>query len=226
MPYLAGKAVVVTGAGRGLGRAYAHLAAQEGASVVVNDIHADVAEAVTAEIVRDGGQAVTAVADVSDWAAAEALIGRCVTEFGAIHGLVNNAGLFSMADGWELGQAHVDELVRTNIVGVMACGTFALRRMVPQGFGSIVNITSGAHLGMLHMSVYGATKGAVASLTYTWSMEAGSSGVRVNAVSPLAHPAVREPVLEDKWTVARHRPGLRRNPRALHRAARRGPAER
>jgi NAD(P)-dependent dehydrogenase (short-subunit alcohol dehydrogenase family) len=264
MPYLEGKAVVITGAGRGLGRAYAHLAAQEGASVVVNDIDAEFAEAVTAEIVRDGGQAITAVADVSDWAAAEAIIGRCVSEFGAIHGLVSNAGLFSMADGWELDQAHVEELVRTNIVGVMACGTFALRRMVAQGFGSIVNITSGAHFGMSHMSVYGATKGAVASLTYTWSMEAEASGVRVNAVSPLArtrmsestaefyhrhnlgiidsagspdpevnapavvfllsdasaaingqivriegqhlavvaHPAVREPVLQDKWTVA------------------------
>jgi NAD(P)-dependent dehydrogenase (short-subunit alcohol dehydrogenase family) len=192
MPYLAGNAVVVTGAGRGLGRAYAHLAAEEGASVVVNDIDADVAEAVTAEIVKAGGRAVTAVADVSDWAGAEAIIDRCVAEFGAIDGLVNNAGLFSMADGWELDQAHVEALVRTNVIGVMACGTFALRRMVAQGSGAIVNIVSGAHFGIPHMSVYGATKGAVASLTYTWSMEAASSGVRVNAVSPLARTRMSE----------------------------------
>jgi NAD(P)-dependent dehydrogenase (short-subunit alcohol dehydrogenase family) len=196
MPYLAGQAVVVTGAGRGLGRAYARLAAQEGASVVVNDIDADVAEAVAAEIGRDGGRAVTAVADVSDWAGAEAVIDRCVTAFGAIHGLVNNAGRFAMADGWELDQAHVENLVRTNVIGVMACGTFALRRMVAQGFGAIVNIVSGAHFGIPHMSVYGATKGAVASLTYAWSLEAGSSGVRVNAVSPLARTRMSESTAE------------------------------
>ncbi len=196
MAYLEGKAVVITGAGRGIGRAYAHLASREGASVVVNDIDADVAQAVTKEIVQDGGTAVTAVADVGDWAGAESVIDRCVAEFGAIHGLVNNAGLFSMADGWELDQAHVEDLVRTNVIGVMACGTFALRRMVSQRFGSIVNITSGAHFGIPHMSVYGATKGAVASLTYTWSMEAASSGVRVNAVSPLARTRMGEATAE------------------------------
>ena len=76
MAYLEGKAVIVTGAGRGIGRAYAHLASREGASVVVNDIDADVAEAVTKEIVRDGGTAVTAVADVGDWAGAESVIDR------------------------------------------------------------------------------------------------------------------------------------------------------
>src|SRR5690349_12106981 len=83
MAYLEGKAVVVTGAGRGLGRAYAHLASREGASIVVNDIDADVAEAVTAEIVNGGGKAVTAVADVGDWAGAESIIDRCLAEFGA-----------------------------------------------------------------------------------------------------------------------------------------------
>ena len=93
MAYLEGKAVIVTGAGRGIGRAYAHLASREGASVVVNDIDADVAEAVTKEIVRDGGTAVAAVADVGDWAGAESVIDHCVTEFGAIHGLVDDAAV-------------------------------------------------------------------------------------------------------------------------------------
>jgi NAD(P)-dependent dehydrogenase (short-subunit alcohol dehydrogenase family) len=192
MAYLEGKAIVVTGAGRGIGRAYAHLASTEGASVVVNDVDADVAETVAAEIVKAGGRAVAAVADVGDWAGAESVIARCVDEFGAIDGLVNNAGRFSMADGWELDPSHVEELVHTNIIGVIACGTHALRRMVPQGRGSIVNIVSGAHFGIPHMSVYGATKGAVASLTYGWSMEVEGTGVRINAISPLARTRMGE----------------------------------
>jgi NAD(P)-dependent dehydrogenase (short-subunit alcohol dehydrogenase family) len=185
MGYLDGKAVAVTGAGRGIGRAYAHLAAREGASVVVNDVDADVAEAVTEEIRAGGTPVATSIADVSDWAGAASIIDRCVQEFGAIHGLVNNAGVFDMADGWELEEAHVWNLVRTNIVGVAACGRFAMRRMVDQGFGSIVNIVSGAHFGIPHMSVYGATKGAVASFTYGWALDLEGTGVRVNAVSPL-----------------------------------------
>jgi NAD(P)-dependent dehydrogenase (short-subunit alcohol dehydrogenase family) len=183
--YLDEKAVVVTGAGRGIGRAYAHLAAREGAAVVVNDIDSEMAEEVTEEIRSAGGRVATVAADVSDWAGAASIIDRCVDEFGAIHGLVNNAGLFAMADGWELTESHVLELVRANIVGVAACGTLAMRRMVDQGFGSIVNIVSGAHFGIPHMSVYGATKGAVASFTYGWALDLDGTGVRVNAVSPL-----------------------------------------
>jgi NAD(P)-dependent dehydrogenase (short-subunit alcohol dehydrogenase family) len=192
MLYLGGKAVVVTGAGRGIGRAYARLAAREGASVVVNDIDADVAHAVTAEVNAEGGRAVAAVADISAWAEAESVISTCVEAFGAIHGLVNNAGLFSMADGRDLDEVHVERLIRTNLIGVAACGSLALRRMIPQGFGSIVNIVSGAHFGIPHMSVYGATKGGVASLTYGWSMEVEGTDVRVNAVSPLARTRMSE----------------------------------
>ncbi len=196
MGYLDGKAVAVTGAGRGLGRAYALLAAAHGAAVVVNDIDADVAEAVCQEILDSGGSAVAQVADVSVWSAAESIVERCIDEFGAIDGLVNNAGLFEMADGRELEETHVRKLVETNIIGVAACGTFALRRMLDRGQGSIVNIVSGAHFGIPHMSVYGSTKGAVASLTYCWAMEAEESGVRVNAVSPLARTRMAQSTAE------------------------------
>jgi NAD(P)-dependent dehydrogenase (short-subunit alcohol dehydrogenase family) len=196
MSYLDGKAIVVTGAGRGIGRAYALLAAREGGSVVVNDVDADVAHSVAAEINGAGGRAIAAVTDISAWTGAESVINACVHEFGSIHGLVNNAGLFSMADGQELDEDHVERLVRTNFIGVAACGSLALRRMIPQGFGSIVNIVSGAHFGIPHMSVYGATKGAVASLTYGWSIEVEGTGVRVNAVSPLARTRMSESTAE------------------------------
>jgi NAD(P)-dependent dehydrogenase (short-subunit alcohol dehydrogenase family) len=178
--------VVVTGAGRGIGRACALLAASEGASVVVNDIEAAVGEVVAAEINVSGGRAVAQPGDVSNWTEAERVVNSCVEEFGVIDGLVNNAGRFSLADAVELDEAGAREMIETNIMGVIACSTSALRRMVAQRGGAIVNIVSGAHQGIPHMSVYAATKGAVASLTYSWSVEVAEAGVRVNAMSPIA----------------------------------------
>lgn len=186
MGYLTGRAVVITGAGRGIGRACALLAAAEGASVVVNDIDQDVAESTAEEIGKAGGRAVAVPGDVSDWAAAEAVIASCTEEYGAIDGLVNNAGRYALAESDHVDEAHVRSLVETNVIGVIACGTHALSAMVAQGRGAIVNVVSGAHFGIPHMAVYGATKGAVASLTYGWAVEFGGRGVRVNAVSPLA----------------------------------------
>src|SRR5690348_9766398 len=88
---LEARGVVITGAGRGLGRAFALAAAREGAGVIVNDIDVEVARAVAAEIEREGGRAIGCGGSVASWREAEALIERCVEAFGAIDGLVNNA---------------------------------------------------------------------------------------------------------------------------------------
>jgi NAD(P)-dependent dehydrogenase (short-subunit alcohol dehydrogenase family) len=186
MTSLHGKSVVVTGAGRGIGAAYARAAADEGARVVVNDIDGDVAEQVAADIRDRGGTALAKVADLRRWAEAADLIEFCVSEFGTIDGLVNNAGLFDMAMPGEVTESQLNELLAVNVAGVVACSMPAIRHMRRRGGGSIVNVTSGAHMGIAHMAAYAATKGAVASLTYTWSLELAASGVRVNAISPLA----------------------------------------
>ena len=186
MGCLDGKPVVVTGAGRGLGAAYARLAAQEGALVVVNDIDADMSKAVAEEITAAGGTAIARGGDVSDWGQAEELIDFCVAELGSIAGLVNNAGLFAMSLADQMTEAELTQLWGTNVSGLAACGAFAIRRMTAQGSGSIVNVASGAHFGMKHMPAYAATKGAVASLTYAWAIELEATGVRINALSPLA----------------------------------------
>jgi NAD(P)-dependent dehydrogenase (short-subunit alcohol dehydrogenase family) len=186
MGVLSGKAVVITGAGRGMGETHARLAAAEGARVVVNDVDADVAERVAASIREAGGEALARVADISSWNDAEALVQFCVSSFGALDGFVNNAALFHMALAQEENEARVRRIFEVNVLGTAFCGYAALRQMLRQGRGSLVNITSGAHAGIRGMSAYGGTKGATASLTYNWALDVEGSGVRVNAVSPMA----------------------------------------
>ncbi|MER7008684.1 SDR family oxidoreductase [Dactylosporangium sp. NPDC000555] len=185
--FLDGKAVVVTGAGRGLGAAYARLAAAEGAAVVVNDVDADLAGAVVAEIRAAGGRAEAAAGSVATWEGAGAIIGACVDAFGAVDGLVNNAGIFGLAHPSEQDPADFRAILEVNVLGSAYCGLHAIRAMLPRGTGSIVNVTSGAHAGSAAMGAYGASKGAVASLTYCWAADLEGTGVRVNAVSPNAH---------------------------------------
>lgn len=183
---LAGKAVVVTGGGRGIGAALAAYLGTCGVRVVVNDIDGDVAGAVAGAIVAAGGEAVAHVGDVAEWEAAEAMVALCRERFGAIDGLVNNAGLYDLGRLDEIGKGAFERILAVNVVGTANCAAHAARAMVAQGSGSIVNVVSGAHMGLPAMGVYGASKGAVASLTYTWAVELAGTGVRVNAVSPMA----------------------------------------
>lgn len=185
MAVLDGKAVVVTGAGRGLGRAYALDAAAHGAAVVVNDIDRGPAEEVVREITAAGGRAMAAGGSVAEWSFAESLVQTCVSAYGKLDGLVNNAGLFYTIDPWEDSEARIRRLVEVNVLGTMYCGVHALRQMVAQRSGSLVNITSGAHAGISLMAAYGASKGAAASFTYSTAVDVAKHNVRVNAVSPI-----------------------------------------
>ena len=186
MTDLAGKAIVVTGAGGGLGAAFARAAAALGAGVVVSDIDAAAAESVAGGVRAEGGRAVAHPCDVRDPAEAEALIARCVAEFGAVTGLVNNAGVYLSQEFTSSSLEQLQRLIEVNIVGVYNCARAAVGPMLRQGDGVIVNITSGAQSGHRTLSLYGATKGAVSSFTYGWALELEGSGVRVNAVSPMA----------------------------------------
>lgn len=186
MTDLAGQAVVITGGGRGMGAAYARAAAALGAKVVVNDIDADVAQEVVAQIRDAGGIAVAAVEDLRDPAAAERVVAHCIAEFGSITGLVNNAAICTQSLFVEETLERLRALIEVNVIGLFNISRAAIGSMRAQGFGSIVNIVSGAQTGQNGLSSYGATKGAVASFTYAWSSELEGSGVRVNAISPMA----------------------------------------
>jgi NAD(P)-dependent dehydrogenase (short-subunit alcohol dehydrogenase family) len=191
-PDLEGRCVVVTGAGGGLGRAYAEDLAQAGASILVADIDGEAAHAVVEAIEARGGRARASVHTVGEWDEAGRIVAEALEAFGRLDGLVNNAGLFYVAEPAEEDPAAVDEMVRVNLLGTLYCGLHAIRHMVAHGGGSIVNDTSGAQSGMRRRGVYGATKGATASLTYSWALDLEPAGVRVNAISPIARTAMVE----------------------------------
>lgn len=182
-----GKAIVVTGAGRGLGEAFARYLAASGAGVVVNDVDADVVAEVTASIRTNGGAAVPCVASVADPEAADGIVETAVREFGRIDGLVNNAGLNYSAKPWEDDAARAAELIGVNVLGVVNVGLAAIRRMRASGGGAIVNVSSGALMGQRGLGVYAASKGAVASLTWSWALDLEDDGIRVNALCPRAY---------------------------------------
>ncbi|MDW5593070.1 SDR family NAD(P)-dependent oxidoreductase [Conexibacter stalactiti] len=184
---LEGRRVVVTGAGTGLGSVYAEAIAAAGAAVVVNDIEPDRAAAVAERIVRSGGRAIAFAADVSDWEAAGSMIEACVSEFGGIDGLVNNAGILGRLCPVHEADAGARNVIDVNVVGTLYPGIHAARTMVEAGSaGSIVNVSSGSQCGQTMYGPYGASKGAVASLTYGWARDLEDHHVRVNALSPNA----------------------------------------
>ncbi|MFT4009153.1 MAG: SDR family NAD(P)-dependent oxidoreductase [Nocardioidaceae bacterium] len=184
---LAGKAILVTGAGQGLGRAYAVQAAQAGASVTVNDINEATARSVAEEIRDAGGAAIAVAGSVSSWSDSERAVQETVRAFGALDGVVANAAIMHMGKPWEEDEVRLRRIVEVNVLGVQFSVGHALRAMVEAGTGgSIVNVVSGAQHGVAGMSAYGATKGAVNAMTVNWAIEGKEHGIRVNAVSPWA----------------------------------------
>ena len=125
MGTLDGRTAIVTGAGRGIGRAEALLLAAEGTKVLVNDVDGDHAKAVVDEIAAAGGEALANSDDVSSWAGAEAIVDRVVAEWGRLDILVNNAGVIRDAMSFSLSEEQWDDVVRVHLKGHIACARFA-----------------------------------------------------------------------------------------------------
>jgi 3-oxoacyl-[acyl-carrier protein] reductase len=183
---LGGKSALVTGGGRGIGRAISLLFGRLGARVAVNYARDEAAALATVGAVREaGGEAFAARADVSEPAQAERLVQDTVSRFGSLDVLVANHGIWKRAPIDAMSPEQWDETLRVNLGGVYAVVHHAARHMVPRRAGTMVLIASTAgQRGEAHHSHYAATKGAILAFTKSLAAELAPHGIRVNAVAP------------------------------------------
>jgi NAD(P)-dependent dehydrogenase (short-subunit alcohol dehydrogenase family) len=183
---LEGRVALVTGAGQGIGKAYALGLAEAGAKVALLDVYdpAPVAE----EIRARGGEAISGAADVTSTAAVAAVVTAAEQRFGAIHVLVNNAALYTALKKTpiaEISSEEWDRVMAVNTRGPFECVKAVLPIMRRQRYGKIINIASGtvygASVGLLH---YVSSKGAVIAMTRAMARELGDDGIAVNCISP------------------------------------------
>jgi NAD(P)-dependent dehydrogenase (short-subunit alcohol dehydrogenase family) len=201
MGLLDGKTAIVTGAGRGIGRAEATRLAAHGARVVVNDLGVAVdgsasnerpADDVVKEIESGGGEAIASYDDVSTWDGAERLVQSAIERWGRLDIVVNNAGILRDRIIWNMTEEDFDDVVRVHLKSTFcttrhaAAHWRALHKAGEPVYGRIVNTASAAMLGNTGQANYSAAKGAIASMTLTVALETQAMGVTCNAVRPSA----------------------------------------
>jgi 3-oxoacyl-[acyl-carrier protein] reductase len=193
--HLEGKAAVVTGAGRGIGREVALLLAREGASVIVNDpgvgrggekTEERPADDVVAEIEKAGGRALPNYDSVANYLKAGLMVKQCVDEFGKIDILVNVAGNLRERMIWNMSEDDFDSVVSVHLKGHWNMAHHAVKYMRQAGFGRIVNFSSDAFRGSVGQCNYSASKAGIIGLTRAVAKETARYGITVNAVCPSA----------------------------------------
>lgn len=183
------RAIIVTGAGSGLGEVYAKLLASLGASVVVMDL-GEGAESVTREILAKGGKAVSVLGSVSDEAAAAEAVDRALAEFGRIDGLINNAGIGFERPFMETSAEDIRKVMEVHYFGTVVMTRAVWPHMSAAGYGRILNITSANIFGLEGWAPYAAAKAAVLSLGRTLALEGKPNGIKVNILAPAALTAM------------------------------------
>ncbi|MEA2497993.1 MAG: hypothetical protein QOH26_398 [Actinomycetota bacterium] len=205
---LDGKVALITGAGRGIGRAIALAFAAEGADLVVNDVDPDATAGVVAEVKELGVEAVPHHEAIGTVAAAESLLATALGSFGKVDVLVNNAGILRDRMLHKMSEEDFDAVIQVHLKGTWACGRAVVQHWRPLAKEEaangtppprrIINVTSPSGLiGSVGQSNYSAAKMGIVGLTKTWAKELGMLGINVNAVSPTALTAMTEPLLQD-----------------------------
>lgn len=186
MARLQNRTAIITGGAQGIGAAYARGFATEGANVVIADVAP--ADALIEEISESGGSAIYAKTDVTDEGACKEMAAKSVDAFGRIDVLVNNAALWVHVGHkpiMEISKAEWDKVLNVNINGLFLCTQAVVPQMRSQGYGKIINISSGralkGHSNLLH---YDTSKGAVISFTRSLARELGDDGIRANTIAP------------------------------------------
>lgn len=182
---LTGKKAIITGAGRGIGKALAVGLAEAGAQVaVVSRTESDLQEVVQA-IEANGGVACPIAADVTEAGASEKVVAQALDALGGLHILVNNAGMNIRKKAHEVSEAEWDRIMDLNLKAAFFLSQAAARTMCEQRYGRIVNIASVAGLVALRTGVaYGASKAGVIQMTRVLALEWSKFGVNVNAIAP------------------------------------------
>lgn len=193
---LAEKVAIVTGSGRGLGLAYAQELARQGASVVVNDVDATVAERAVASIEANGGRAIAVVAPVGSSDTAQQLVDAAVSNFGRLDILVTNAGVLRDTVLWKMSDDDFDTVINVHLRGTFTCVRAAAIRFREQGEGGrIICIGSPTgQRGNFGQTNYAAAKAGIVGMVRTWALELARANVTVNAVIPVAATAMTETV--------------------------------
>jgi NAD(P)-dependent dehydrogenase (short-subunit alcohol dehydrogenase family) len=181
-----GSVAVVTGAGRGMGRAIALRLGREGASVVVAEMNPEHGAEVAQEIRAEGGAAAPVTVDISRVDDVTRLFGEAVKSFGTVDILVNNAGIAVERTILDYTEADWDRQMGVNVKGVFFCSQAAARLMIPRRKGKIVNFAStSAFVASSHPEIaYDTSKGAVRQMTVAMAVELAPHGINVNAVAP------------------------------------------
>jgi 3-oxoacyl-[acyl-carrier protein] reductase len=184
MPSIENKVAIVTGAGRGIGRAICERFGKDKAKVVLVDMDETTLHAAAESVEGLGGQVHKVVADVSQSSDVQRMVDGAVKTFGTIDILVNNAGIVRDSTLLKMDESKFDQVIAVNLKGVFLCGQACARVMAEKKYGKIVNVSSAAWRGNFGQTNYSAAKAGVVGMTKTWALELSKYGINVNAIAP------------------------------------------